>query len=199
MSRTDAEYIELGLEITKGDHRPPTFSSRDDDFLGSLITQAVIKKKELSEKQMFWLKKLVDKASSAVPSLDFDVEGIYKAIFEAREFIKFPKFTLPFGDGHTVRIKMSGARSKTPDIVQVDVDGTWIGSINPDGTYSFNCTPVPEMLEVIKELAGDFMETATKYGKETGSCVFCSQYLSDPRSVDNGYGKTCARNFGLEW
>jgi hypothetical protein len=40
---------------------------------------------------------------------------------------------------------------------------------------------------------------AAEFGHATGRCVFCSTALEDERSVNAGYGPTCADNRGLPW
>lgn len=37
------------------------------------------------------------------------------------------------------------------------------------------------------------------YGLESGNCSYCDRELSNPRSIKNNYGETCARNNGLPW
>ena len=45
----------------------------------------------------------------------------------------------------------------------------------------------------------DPVEWATRFGKETGICVFCGLQLTDERSVNVGYGPICAGKRGLPW
>ena len=42
-------------------------------------------------------------------------------------------------------------------------------------------------------------EWASAYGKAHGFCMFCSLELTDQRSVDAGYGPTCANKYDLPW
>lgn len=42
-------------------------------------------------------------------------------------------------------------------------------------------------------------ELAAKFGALYGRCVFCSQTLTDERSIEVGYGPICAENHGLPW
>jgi hypothetical protein len=42
-------------------------------------------------------------------------------------------------------------------------------------------------------------EEAAAFGHSTGTCIFCSRDLTDGRSVDVGYGPTCASKNGLPW
>jgi hypothetical protein len=42
-------------------------------------------------------------------------------------------------------------------------------------------------------------EDAAKFGHLYGMCVFCSKTLTDERSIEVGYGPTCASHNGLPW
>jgi hypothetical protein len=42
-------------------------------------------------------------------------------------------------------------------------------------------------------------EAARVEGHATGHCIFCSRALTDARSVEMGYGSTCADHYGLPW
>ena len=42
-------------------------------------------------------------------------------------------------------------------------------------------------------------EEAAAFGALTGRCVFCSRKLTDERSIEVGYGQTCAAREGLPW
>lgn len=37
------------------------------------------------------------------------------------------------------------------------------------------------------------------YGLDSGNCSYCDRELSNPRSIKNNYGKTCAKNNSLPW
>jgi hypothetical protein len=42
-------------------------------------------------------------------------------------------------------------------------------------------------------------EEAAEYGRATGQCIVCCRSLTDDRSLEVGYGKTCAGNNGWPW
>lgn len=42
-------------------------------------------------------------------------------------------------------------------------------------------------------------EEAAAFGHATNNCVFCARGLTDGRSVEVGYGPTCAAHYGLPW
>lgn len=42
-------------------------------------------------------------------------------------------------------------------------------------------------------------EDAKAFGDQYHACIFCAQELTDQRSIDAGYGPTCAGNRGLPW
>ena len=55
------------------------------------------------------------------------------------------------------------------------------------------------MHKLLQRLAADPAGVASKYGKMTGRCCFCHLQLTDAKSLAVGYGKTCAKNYGLPW
>ena len=55
------------------------------------------------------------------------------------------------------------------------------------------------IVALMKEFAVNPTDTVAKYGKLSNRCCFCSKNLTDPKSVDAGYGKICAGNYGLPW
>lgn len=42
-------------------------------------------------------------------------------------------------------------------------------------------------------------EQAAAFGQSTSWCCYCGRLLEDPRSLDTGYGPTCAKKYGLPW
>ena len=172
------------------------------DFSESVAKQFNDKGK-LSDKQWFYVDRILDQvtAKNDVPET-FNAKAIYDLFFQAREHIKFPKFTLPFeadDEEHTVRVKMTGDKSKTPDTVTFEIDGNWAGYIYPDGRIDIRKPAPAGMWELMNQFAADPQGVASERGKHTGNCVFCSKPLNDPRSVAAGYGKKCASNYGMEW
>ena len=55
------------------------------------------------------------------------------------------------------------------------------------------------MVEVLRRFADDPVGTARLFGRLTGQCCFCCKALSNPPSVNAGYGPYCASKYGLPW
>lgn len=57
----------------------------------------------------------------------------------------------------------------------------------------------PELQQLIKKIAEKPEEHFKNNGQLHGNCCFCGITLTDPRSVEVGYGPICADNWGLPW
>jgi hypothetical protein len=56
-----------------------------------------------------------------------------------------------------------------------------------------------KILETLGKIESDPSGFAAEYGKKSGSCCFCGIQLTDPRSLNVGYGPVCADHYGLPW
>ena len=159
------------------------------------------KKGALSDKQWAIVERIVTaRCETPINFANEEVEALYNFFFTARESIKYPKITITMDNGETLRIKMSGERSKQPDILQLEVAGAWVGRILPDGRLDkARSADWETVASWLSDLLADTPEFVASHGKSTGNCVFCHKPLTDDRSVANGYGKKCASNYGLEW
>lgn len=135
-------------------------------------------------------------------------ESVIGLMKNAASKLRYPKIRLKTDDGQVVVLNVAGSKSATPGMVNV-TDGlpfgenTWFGRVSPDGKWSpSGRVPAPMQASVttlLQALAADPAGTAAKYGRMTGQCCFCSIPLKDERSVNVGYGKTCASNYNLPW
>jgi len=48
-------------------------------------------------------------------------------------------------------------------------------------------------------LVADPEKVVSEYGNLSGNCFACHKQLTDDRSIRVGYGKVCAKKFGLRW
>ena len=134
-----------------------------------------------------------------------DASKIRDAFDAAAEHLKYPKFVTAV-DGHIVKFKRSGDRSKNPGVVYIDNGAEWgsparlyFGAIHRDGTF-VPARSCPETVrDLMLDLSVDFAVAAGQQGRELGSCCFCSRELSDERSTKVGYGPICADHYGLPW
>jgi len=56
-----------------------------------------------------------------------------------------------------------------------------------------------QFLKLLEDFSQKPIEMAILHGKLTGNCCFCSLALTDERSLQCGYGDTCARHYRLPW
>lgn len=191
----------------------PKLSGRDKEFAASLVAQFA-RKGSLSDKQLPWVDKLVARAEQGAPEAVQvgDMTGI-KALFDrASKHLKFPAIVLHVAEiGQSVRINVAGERARFPGSLNVttvdkgaDDRRGWFGRIQRDGRYECSqaIEGTPEASAIAAQLvrfAANPAEVAAEHGRLTGHCCFCNLALTDERSTAVGYGKTCAKNFGLPW
>jgi hypothetical protein len=176
----------------------------DQAFAWSLIEQA--QQRGLSAKQLVWVDKLVSRATNpAAPTID--VPGIVS--FMTNAAVKRPQIVLSIDDAEKVRLSIAGPGSRTPGHINVTSadrsyeDRRFYGRIGPDGRFDPSLALEPEtqtaIVAVLRAIAADPAGTVAQHGKMMGECCFCRLPLSDERSLAVGYGKKCARKWGLPY
>lgn len=140
----------------------------------------------------------------------------YKAIFALfdcaiSQGLKWPKIRLQTAQRQPqpVVISRNGSKSRNPGHLSVTNGGKYgtpeneyMGRIDPAGHFfaaSLYTGNIHAVEDVLYWLSQDPAEVARKYGQLTGNCMFCEMKLSDPRSTAVGYGRDCAKHFGLPW
>ena len=202
----DAQALEA-LQQHAGKLKPD-----DQHFAQSLLKQHQ-RKGTLSDKQWYWVGKLAERATQPAEPLPESEVGSFKGVVElfeiARKHLKYPKITLALPGGQAIQLTLAGKASKFPGTINV-TDGkpfgqnTWYGRVSKDGTWTMspNCDDevlVDQMYDLLVQLAEHPAETAKAYGVLTGSCCFCLAKLTDPSSIEAGYGPVCAKKWGLPW
>jgi hypothetical protein len=84
-------------------------------------------------------------------------------------------------------IKRKSARSSGYKIAMALIEGYKM--VNIQGTDAQNAE---EVRKFIVALAEDPKKAISEMGKKMGSCCICGLNLTDPYSIENGYGKICA-------
>jgi hypothetical protein len=190
---------------------------KDESFAASLCEQWT-KKQRLSDKQVYWVDKLITKALNSGddgPDTAVKIGDFAKmiALFEkASAKIKRPSLTFRIphaSDDVKLVLKRAGVKSKYNGQLML-TDGKpygeslWYGRIDLDGVFipsakgeEFTDVLVPFLIT----FAENPHETASGYGHKTGNCCFCHLGLTQANSVAVGYGPVCASNWGLksEW
>lgn len=179
------------------------------DFGHSLIQQ-YNKKHDLSEKQWYWVHKLVADAEAPAPEMDKervgDFTGVIELFTKAKGNLKYPKISLTTESGGTVMLSLAGSQAAKPGTINV-TDGKayghniWYGRVDDVGNWEKSTKATEEVGNLLKDLSLDPAGFATNYGHKHGSCCFCNKTLTHENSVTAGFGPVCADNWGLstEW
>jgi hypothetical protein len=192
---------------------------RDLSFSTSLV-QA----RKPSASQMYWVGKMIESATAVTqpvvataakalnpawtpePLIKIDVSKIVSMFENARKHLKFPKVTLLMD----VKNLKSGVRfsfdRKGRNLLWANEAvsyGVTYASINLDtGVVDLRrhgLNRKTEFLALVDEFSKTPIQMAILHGKLTGNCCFCSLPLTDERSLQCGYGDTCARHYRLPW
>jgi hypothetical protein len=167
-----------------------------NDFAASLVNQFDAKG-QLSEKQLFSASAMLTKIESKKEErqevkknlISLDVSRI-KAILDKAE-VMFPKIRV----GDLVFSKAS-EESKNAGGIYIKYQKEYIGKVLGGYYLPFN-NPSDEVVEQIKEVCKDPLESAIAYGKRTGNCAVCSRDLTRHDSIDRGIGPICAERLGI--
>lgn len=190
--------------------------AKDTDFAKSLCQQFT-RRGSLSDKQMFWVDKLVAKVEAPMTStvvretLDVgDLSGVMKLFDKAKQHLKFPAIVLNVPNADVVRINVAGERARAPGSLNVcsygkfNNDGrrVWYGRVHLDGRYETSAAAGTDGATIaarLREFGQDPARVASEHGRLTGRCCFCNLPLKDERSTAVGYGKICAQHWDLPW
>ena len=122
--------------------------------------------------------------------------------------LKFPHLLVPFDTlpGVVLKLWTAGPKSRQPGTISIVSAGPareWFGRVTLDGTWEPGTTRAPEVYaaaaDLLCELLADPQATLAARGKQAGACCYCGTELTDKRSVDAGYGPTCAKKWSLPW
>lgn len=106
-------------------------------------------------------------------------------------------------DGHEIGLSLAKPDSRNAGAVYVHLDREYAGKVTPDSTFlPLRTLPArtQEMVgQAVARFAADPAGVAGASGRLTGRCAFCRLGLTDERSAAAGYGRDCARNYGLPW
>lgn len=151
-------------------------------------------------------------APEPAPGLDLgDVSGIFSVLDAASAAgVEWPKLRFPCRS-HRVRLHIAGERSRYCGEIMLTEDGRWddsgerpewYGRLDRSGRFTTSrrhaeiCKAIGATL---RDVANDPARVLGEIGRTSGECCFCGRELTDGRSLDAGYGATCAAHFGLPW
>jgi Family of unknown function (DUF6011) len=120
----------------------------------------------------------------------------------AKKHLKWPSIILTLENKTQVKVSVAGSKSKYLGQLMVtspEFGDAYYGRIDQNGTFYPGKENNPAIQKLLADLSNDPANTAAKQGYLTGHCCFCNRSLTDEKSTDVGYGRTCAKNFGLSW
>ncbi len=135
-----------------------------------------------------------------------DFSAVYALFDVAATGGKWPRITIN-ADGYEFFLYVSGSKAAVPNVINVKTRDKsdnpktgWFGRITIDGAWDQRHKEVDErMADALSRLAMDPVGTVAMYGRLSGKCCFCKKQLTDPPSVEAGYGPICAKRWGLAW
>ena len=185
-------------------------NERDRTFADSLVQQA--SRGPLSPKQRYWVDTLLERATATKPVAPqvTTSEGVKEivALINRNNNAMYPSIRFIAGDLH-LKLKRAGERARYPGTLNVVGVTNWesgesdyYGRIHLDGRFEpsqWIAQRGPAIIAALRSLAEDPEKAAREYGKKMGVCCFCGLPLDDERSLLQGYGPVCARNYQLAW
>lgn len=189
-----------------------TIPKEKQSFAASLCQQHA-SKGYVSEKQAYWVGYLHGLLNGVPDFSEEEVDlGEFKAInalFDnAAKKLKYPALTFTIIPGHRLQLKLAGPNSSQPGTINV-TDGMpyggnkWYGRISKEGKWSPSAMvqASTELKRNLTMLLGKLGSNPAHLAKEhallSGRCCFCNLELTDPKSVEVGYGPICAKNWNL--
>jgi len=199
----------LQLMVTTLKQKLHNLPEHDQQFAASFISQYE-RKLDLSEKQQYWVDKLIQKAGSSTEQHSSPVEEIFDGSHllshfqKAAKFLKYPKLKMQTPSGKPILFYISGQRSKTPGIIVITNGKQYpnrilYGTVESTGTGELIHSTNSEIKTYIRRVAVNPTEEAKQLGIRVSSCCFCGLELTNSISVFHGYGPICAAHWGLPW
>lgn len=181
---------------------------KNPTFAASLVAQS--KTRGLSDKQMYWVNKIVEDAAKPAPvAVNVGDLSAINALFDrASQHLKFPAIVMSVPAANMLmRINVAGLSARFPGSLNVTsgekpIEGmkrAWYGRVMKDGAYTPSAGAHSAIVERLRAFAADPAGIAAEHGKLTGRCCFCNRHLQDERSTAVGYGAICADHYGLAW
>lgn len=198
VAMTPDKIIELQAKID-------AMGSADREFALSLCNQHG-KSGRLSEKQWYWVNRLIEKADAPPPApIQVGALDQLHAMFDkAATKLKHPKLKLVLEGGQDVRLARAGSASKWPGSIIVTSDAafgsnTYFGRVSKEGEFVASAKNSTALTTQLTDLMIRVATEPGAIGKMMGHCIFCRLPLTDDRSKAVGYGSKCSENWNLPW
>lgn len=187
------------------DHKEE-LDERGKSFATSLIDNFTVGG-SLSYKQWEWVYKLAEQAKGIEP-----IYGSFNPILvmfriagsnDNGASLKLPKIRLMTKDDIYVQLNFDPKDTNTIKIYRDGWAGhgyrKFAGQIKDNMILPYTDRMTDSMKLLLQELALDPLKTAKAMASKLNICMYCGQRLADKKSKDLGYGKTCAKNWGLKY
>ena len=193
---------------------------RDREFASSLISQAK-GRRGLSEKQMPWVARLIERATQGPAAVVVAPEALELEKLIDRLPVKDHGFASDLvrsckaGQGTPGRLKWVNTlldRAQTAErksarrlviervALKAGLKPNTIDRVVRRLEKHVKDRPENDLLAAFESDSKDaLIVMAKKYGDETHNCCFCGLELTDERSTSAGYGPICAGKYGLPW
>lgn len=187
--------------------------AKDYNFALSISTH-----QKPSPNQMYWVNELILRTKDRIAlgqktvssyvqqkPIQFDFSKVYNMFLNARQHLKRPKIVLlldtndvnglkvRFGATDTGIMWISSGPMGSPVYAKADLNH------NTMILRSFGEKHRERLFKLLEQFCADPETLAIVHGKLMGHCCFCSLPLTDPRSLNHGYGETCAKHWRLPW
>jgi hypothetical protein len=183
----------------------PTMTGNSQAFAASVVQQ-FDRRGDLSPRQWECIARMAQQLSTAgstAPVVAAEgVQTLYRWLKGARERgLKRPSVRYPFG-GSAIKFSLPSANSRYvgEQVVFVKCDADYAGRLQDAALHLSGRFTAPRGFAArVAEIAAEPFQQAVAAGHASGSCCFCGRELTDPRSVQHGYGPVCAGHYGLPW
>jgi len=129
---------------------------------------------------------------------DGSVGNAFANLFNVFETAKSNGLKRPMIRTGAIKVYPAGESSRNAGCLYVkDRNGEYLGKVTPAGDFYRGKGIPDEMIDPVFHLAEDPLATAVKYARDTGHCACCGRELTDEKSVADGIGPDCKKNFGL--
>jgi hypothetical protein len=196
---------------------PTLKGTRQYEFAISLLAQATERSElgsgALSPNQWQWVRKLAAQpalpAQSTAPADLTPIQQLFaKAAGPKATQLNRSALLFATDDGTQYRLSVAGNASQNPGSINVTDNGpggfggrVWFGRIALDGRFVPSRRVAAELttavVAALAAFAANPQAQAARFGRDTGVCCFCARELTDPRSIEVGYGPICADRWGL--
>lgn len=193
---------------------------RDREFASSLISQAK-GRRGLSEKQMPWVARLIERATQGPAAVVVAPEALELEKLIDRLPVKDHGFASDLvrsckaGQGTPGRLKWvntlleraQAAEQKSARRLVIERVALKVG-LKPKTIdrvvrrleeHVKDCTEADFLAALESDGKTALATMAKEYGDATHNCCFCGLDLTDERSTSAGYGPICAGKYGLPW